>query len=181
MKIAIHQPNLVPWLPFFHKIEKSDVFILMLNCQFEKNGFQNRFNIDEKWITKPVSGGMELLKDKKYADGSSLIDTNIQLILGLCKLLGIETSKIHFDFATDKKGTERLIEICKKFDCDEYLTNPDATNKYLDENAMNEAGIEVVSCELPKQYRLSLFKALETWGIQGCTDIIRKDYSKCRA
>jgi hypothetical protein len=181
MKIGIHQPNLVPWLPFFYKMQQSEVFVVMINCQFEKNGFQNRFNIDEDWITKPVVGGSCSIKEKFYTDGNKLIDVNMPLIIGFAKLLSINTSKIHFDFETESKGTQRIIDICKRFDCDEYLTNPDATNKYLDEKQMNDSGIEVVGCDLPNQYKVPIFKALETWGVEGCIKIIQKDWSKCKA
>ncbi|MBX4189768.1 WbqC family protein [Candidatus Parcubacteria bacterium] len=181
MKLGCHQPNFVPWLSYFHKIQKSDVFVVMIHCQFEKNNFQNRFNLDEKWITKPVTGGMTTIKDKFYTDGNKLIDVNMPLIIGFCKMLSINTSKIHYDFETKNKGTERIIEICKRFQCDEYLTNPDSMNKYLDEKLMNDNAIEVVGCELPKQYRVPLFTALETWGVQGCINIIQKDWSKCKA
>ena len=43
MKIAIHQPNFLPWYPFFQKIKEVDKFIILGNCQFEKNGFQNPY------------------------------------------------------------------------------------------------------------------------------------------
>lgn len=162
-------------------MQHSDTFVVMIHCQFEKNGFQNRFNIDEDWITKPVVGGTCKIIEKFYTDGNKVIDVNMPLILGFAKLLGINTSKIHYDFPTDSKGTQRIIEICKRFDCDQYLTNPDATNKYLDEKAMNDSGIEVVACELPKQYHVSLFEALEEWGIDGCIKIIQKDWAKCKS
>lgn len=179
-KIGIHQPNLIPWLPYFYKIQQSDIFVVMINCQFEKNGFQNRFNVKDKWITKSITGGNLDIKDKHYCDGNKLLDVNMPLIIGFSKLLGINTSKIHYDFETESKGTQRIIDICKRFDCDQYLTNPDATNKYLNEKQMNDGGVEVIPCELPKQYRVSMFEALETWGVEKCVEIIRKDYSKCK-
>ena len=45
MTITIHQPNFMPWYPFFEKIQQADIFVLLGHCQFEKNGFQNRFSI----------------------------------------------------------------------------------------------------------------------------------------
>jgi hypothetical protein len=38
----------MPWYPFFEKMQQADVFILLGHCQFEKNGFQNRFSINNK-------------------------------------------------------------------------------------------------------------------------------------
>ena len=47
MRVSIHQPNFVPWYPFFQKIKEVDKFIILKECQFEKNGYQNRFNFNE--------------------------------------------------------------------------------------------------------------------------------------
>jgi hypothetical protein len=56
--VAIHQPNFLPWLGFFHKITLADVFILLDNVPFTKNSFQNRVKIKstqgEQWLTVPV-------------------------------------------------------------------------------------------------------------------------------
>ena len=51
MRVSIHQPNFVPWYPFFQKIKEVDVFVILKECQFEKNGYQNRFNFNDKWYT----------------------------------------------------------------------------------------------------------------------------------
>ena len=59
MKIAIHQPNFMPWYPFFQKVESADIFVILSNCQFEKNNFQNRFNIDDRWYTMSTNKGLE--------------------------------------------------------------------------------------------------------------------------
>lgn len=56
--VAIHQPNFLPWLGFFHKMMVADIFILLDNVPFTKNGFQNRVKIKsaqgEQWLTVPV-------------------------------------------------------------------------------------------------------------------------------
>jgi hypothetical protein len=56
--VAIHQPNFLPWLGFFHKMALADVFILLDNVPFSKNNFQNRVKIKsaqgEQWLTVPV-------------------------------------------------------------------------------------------------------------------------------
>jgi hypothetical protein len=56
--VAIHQPTFLPWLGFFHKMIMADVFILLDNVPFTKNGFQNRVKIKsaqgEQWLTVPV-------------------------------------------------------------------------------------------------------------------------------
>jgi len=58
MIIAIHQPNYMPWLGYFYKICKSDIFVFLDNVQFSKNSFQNRTRIKTPtgsiWLTEPV-------------------------------------------------------------------------------------------------------------------------------
>lgn len=58
MKVSIHQPQYMPWLPYFSKIQKSDLFILLDTVDFQKNGLQNRNQIKtaqgEHWLTIAV-------------------------------------------------------------------------------------------------------------------------------
>ncbi len=43
--VAIHQPNFLPWLGFFHKMSCADVFVLLDTVPFTKNSYQNRVRI----------------------------------------------------------------------------------------------------------------------------------------
>lgn len=56
--ITIHQPEHLPWLGFFNKMAKADVFVILDNVPFRKNYFQNRNKIwgtnGEQWIGVPV-------------------------------------------------------------------------------------------------------------------------------
>lgn len=58
MNVAIHQPQYLPWLPYFLKIEEADVFIFLDTVDFQKNGVQNRNQIKTAqgahWLTVPV-------------------------------------------------------------------------------------------------------------------------------
>ena len=58
MKVAIHQPQYLPWTPYFTKIREVDVFVLLDDVAFQKNGFQNRNKImtrdGARWLTVPV-------------------------------------------------------------------------------------------------------------------------------
>jgi hypothetical protein len=60
MIVSIHQPNHLPYLGFFEKMAKSDIFILYDNTQFARYdiGFQNRNRIRTKdgwiWLTVPI-------------------------------------------------------------------------------------------------------------------------------
>jgi len=58
MIIAVHQPQYLPWIGYFHKIDKADVFVLLDTVQFKKNEWQNRNKIKTaqgwQWLTVPV-------------------------------------------------------------------------------------------------------------------------------
>lgn len=58
MRITIHQPEHMPWLGFFNKIDQADAYVVLDSVQFSKNYFQNRNKIRTKegwsWITVPV-------------------------------------------------------------------------------------------------------------------------------
>lgn len=59
MIVAIHQPNYLPWLGYFHKIGLADTFIFLDDAQFSKNSYINRVQVmapdGPKWLTVPVS------------------------------------------------------------------------------------------------------------------------------
>ncbi len=59
MIIAIHQPQFMPWLGYFDKMDQVDSFVLLDNVQYKKNEFQNRNRIKTpqgpQWLTVPVS------------------------------------------------------------------------------------------------------------------------------
>ena len=58
MKVAIHQPQYLPWLGYFDKLDSADVFIFLDTVQFKKHEWQNRNRIRTKdgwqWLTVPV-------------------------------------------------------------------------------------------------------------------------------
>lgn len=58
MIVSIHQPQYIPWLGYFDKIDKSDVFVFLDNVQYKKREYQNRNRICTKngwkWLTVPV-------------------------------------------------------------------------------------------------------------------------------
>ena len=53
MLVAIHQLHYLPWLRYLEKIQRSDVFIVLDDIQFNKNGWQNRNKL--KTASGPVT------------------------------------------------------------------------------------------------------------------------------
>lgn len=45
MKIAIHQPEFMPWLGFFNKMALADIYVVFDHVQFKKRYFENRNRI----------------------------------------------------------------------------------------------------------------------------------------
>jgi hypothetical protein len=58
MKIAIHQPQFLPWLGYLEKVDRADLFVVLDSVQFKKNEWQNRNRIrtaqGSQWLTVPV-------------------------------------------------------------------------------------------------------------------------------
>jgi WbqC-like protein family len=59
--VAIHQPNFLPWLGFFDKLARADVFVLLDSVQFprtSKGTWINRVKLlvggKEQWVTVPI-------------------------------------------------------------------------------------------------------------------------------
>lgn len=56
--VSIHQPNYLPYLGFFDKIKKSNIFVLLDTVRFSRSEFyhRNRIRTNEGWIwlTIPV-------------------------------------------------------------------------------------------------------------------------------
>lgn len=59
MIVGVHQPQYLPWLGYFDKIDRADVFVLLDTVQYKKNEWQNRNRIKTaggpQWLTVPVS------------------------------------------------------------------------------------------------------------------------------
>ena len=170
--LAAHQPSLLPWLPWWRKLFLADRFVLMVHSQYEKNSYLNRCNVKDKWWTVPVNGKIAPISEITYANGQSLGQTNINLIRGFMGVFGITQDKLVYDRPRITKGTDSLIQMCIENNCTEYLTNPEAEEKYLDVGAMERAGIKVVPFVYTNDYKCSLFEAFDKWGIEGTRKMI---------
>jgi len=60
MKLAMHQPDYLPWLGLFRKIARSDTFVVLDKVQLRARGYTNRVKIKgpegPKWLTQPIKG-----------------------------------------------------------------------------------------------------------------------------
>ena len=58
MRLAAHQPQYMPWLGYFDKMDRVDQFVLLDTVQYKKNEWQNRNRIRTadgwQWLTVPV-------------------------------------------------------------------------------------------------------------------------------
>lgn len=71
MKIAIHQPNYLPWIGFFDKLDQVDIFVLLDTALYSKSGFINRNKI------KTPQGDLMLtvpIKTKNKSINETVID-----------------------------------------------------------------------------------------------------------
>lgn len=177
MKIAIHQPNFMPWASFFDKMKDVDMFVILTECQFEKGGFQNRFNINDKWFTMSVSSGHQSsILDKKYLNPEkdwkdiysrlkkyrkildrftqfvdpSLSKMNTRIILEISKILFGKVNVV-LDYPTTLTSTDRLVDICNHFKATTYLAGSSGAN-YMDLEKFKQAGV-TVEFQTPKDTR----------------------------
>jgi hypothetical protein len=78
LKIGIHQPNYLPYLGFFDKMEKSDVFVIYDDAQFSKSDFHHRNKIriyhEWRWLTVPVDKKKIQIKDIKIRNDFTVKD-----------------------------------------------------------------------------------------------------------
>jgi len=164
MIVSIHQPNFIPWGGYFEKIQQADLFIIMGNCQFEKNKYQNRFYANDRWHTMSVKAGNIPIIQKRYVNHIKdwkviterypklinfndlitwdLWKTNSSIIVRACNMLDIKTP-IRYDYPTELKGTERLVDICVKHGATKYLSGISG-KKYLDLKLFETYNIEVI-------------------------------------
>lgn len=155
----------MPWYPFFQKMEEVDLFVILGHCQFEKNNYQNRFQMDDQWNTMSVNKGTENIVEKRYVEyerdwakikkrltgynlgqfdediSGSLFDTNVAIIRRIRDMLHINT-EIAFDSPTTAMGTERLIEIIRRHGASSYVAGRGSV-KYMDTEKLIAAGIRL--------------------------------------
>lgn len=69
MIAALHQPNFLPWLGFFHKMHQADVLVLLDDVQITKEWCaRNRIKTPRgtQWLTMPYRHDKDALADYTY-------------------------------------------------------------------------------------------------------------------
>ena len=196
MILSIHQPQYLPWLPYFNKIMDADCFIFLDNVQYQKNGIINRNEIlnnnGKFWLTVPVLNPVKKkicevkidysknwmqkhiksieenysksknfyffkkhIKPIYFKKFEYLADLNIEIILSIVE--NFFKKKIKFfrqkNIHTLESGSNLILEICKKFNTNNYLSGPGGRN-YLDLNSFlkNNINVEFRENKLPIHY-----------------------------
>lgn len=77
--VAVHQPNFFPWLGYFSKIRRADVFVFLNDAQYPKTGgtWLNRAKIvingEPRWLSVPVDraySGTRPIDQVQFAQGN---------------------------------------------------------------------------------------------------------------
>ena len=69
MIVTIHQPESMPWLGYFSKMDAADQYIILNDCQYRKDYYQNRNRIR-------TPNGLEYITIPVVKDGISHISIN---------------------------------------------------------------------------------------------------------
>jgi hypothetical protein len=123
MIVSVHQPQYLPWLGFFDKIDRADVFVLLDTVQFKKNEWQNRNKIKTaqgwQWLTVPVMYKYpQLINEVAINNGVNWVHKQRQAVLSNYK------KAAHYDFLEEffedlfslpwKSISELNIDVVKK-------------------------------------------------------------------
>lgn len=187
MKIAIHQPDYIPWLGYFYKMYLSDVFVFLDDSQFQKNYLNNRNKIKtpQGWtyLTIPVerkNGLMTNINETRTIDEmnwkekhlkalemnykkclyfneifpeikeliekeyNNIAELNEALIVHIARKFGILPKIVVASSELNIKSSkeQRVLDICKLYKADEYLSGNGAKD-YQKEEDFTKEGIKL--------------------------------------
>ncbi len=89
VRVAIHQPNFMPWLGFFNKIANVDIFVYLDDAQMpKKSSWLNRSlllaNSKKVWATIPIKSyhGMLRINEIEYSSSINWRERHSNLLYG---------------------------------------------------------------------------------------------------
>jgi len=215
MILSAHQSHYLPWLGYMDKIDRADIFILLDDVQYEKNGWQNRNRIltpqGPLWLTVPVHAHLSdrlidvkipsgvlwqkdhsksleqnyhnaphflhlwhLLKGIYEKEWSSLVELNLASLEAILRALGIDGKKRirSSTVGITSQATQRLVDLCKHFKADTYLSG-DGASVYLDVSLFEKEGIRVAFQHFSHPMYPQLLEGEENF-VEGlsCVDLI---------
>src|SRR5438093_11374148 len=108
MRVAIHQPQFLPWLGYLDKIDQADLFVVLDNVQFKKNEWQNRNRSPTaqgwQWLTVPVL----------HTVGQRIMDTSINQTVDW-QSKHLRDVDMHYGRATHRQQfVERLRDVSRR-------------------------------------------------------------------
>lgn len=54
--VGVHQPNFLPWIGYFRKMVRCDIFVLLDHVSFSRSSYTHRVRIaGDRWLTVPVT------------------------------------------------------------------------------------------------------------------------------
>lgn len=54
MKVGANQVTFLPWVGYWHRVLSCDIYIDMVDTQFERRDYYNRVKVAGEWMTVPV-------------------------------------------------------------------------------------------------------------------------------
>ncbi len=116
--VTIHQPNYLPWIGFFQKISKSDIFVILDTADFTKNGIIHRNKIRTKegctWLTIPIESKFKgvAIKDVPLPDDRTWWGKHWRMMVGnYGKANHFEDYKDFFEKIYSEKKYTKLHEL----------------------------------------------------------------------
>ena len=180
MILSAHQPAYLPWLGYFEKISRSDIFIFLDSVQFEKNSFINRNKIKSPtggiWLTIPV-------KTKGHTT-STLIDIEVDDLqfwqAKHLKAIAMNYRKAkYFDYCYPKLQhimflpTQKLGELCWQ-QLNFWLKEFDISTKIVRSSALNiKSKKSNLILDLCKSYSADRYLS----GALGANYLVSEDFS----
>jgi len=130
-------------IPVYNKLGQRLKDVMIVNT--ENWSKKHKIAIKNNYQKAPYfSKYWDLIESILEKNHEKLIDLNLSLIDYFCSELSINTKIIKSsELNIDLKGSERLLEICKKLNAKKYLSGIHGKN-YLNEKIFSDANIEVI-------------------------------------